>query len=81
MNLTWFDKGVLKGREEGVLKGREEGRKDALIEFIFSLREERFIPMNDDLRTRLNACTTERLSVLAKAVAKGKSLQELGLEP
>jgi hypothetical protein len=77
LKTTWYDEGRAVGREEG----REEGRKGALIELIASLLEERLGSLSDEVRDRLTTWPTDRLSSLAKAVARGESLQELGLEP
>jgi hypothetical protein len=52
-----------------------------LIELIASLLEERLGSLSDEVRDRLTTWPTDRLSSLAKAVARGESLQELGLEP
>jgi hypothetical protein len=69
MNLTWYDKGVLKGREQE--------RRTMLLELL----EEKFSPLPAAVRERIEHLTWEQLGPLNKAVLRAQSLQELGLEP
>lgn len=72
MQMTTYQKGMLKGMEEGVLKERREVLQIQL--------EARFGPLSPQLQQRLESLPAERLRELLLAVVKAQSLRELGLE-
>lgn len=57
-------------------KGREQGRRELLREQL----EERFGPLTQTVRERLEQLPAEHLALLVKAVLSARSLKELGLE-
>jgi hypothetical protein len=65
---TWF--------EEGVEKGLHAGERRMLLAQL----EERFGPLSETARQRLEAWPAEQLTELGRALLRAKSLAELGLE-
>jgi hypothetical protein len=68
MNLTSYEKGLQKGREEE----RRAVLRDQL--------EEKFGPLSAQVQERLQQLPADRLVALTKAVLRAQSLRELGLE-
>jgi len=64
MNTTWFEQGIEKGQRE-MLRGQ---------------LEEQFGALSATVQERLQQLPAERLTVLAKALLRARSLRELGLE-
>jgi hypothetical protein len=65
MNTTWYE------------KGQEQGRRAALLEQL----EEKFGPLSQEVREKVQQMTWDRLVPLTTAVLRAQSLQELGLDP
>ena len=88
MTATWYDEGILvgekQGLEKGLVKGREQGREEGMQlgqrAVILTMLEERFGPVQEDLRNELNAWPSAGLQELVRGILKGKSLRELGFE-
>lgn len=83
MNTTWYEKGREDERtlhptwyEKGLEKGREEGRRQLLRELL----EDRFGTLPAAAIERLQQLPSDRLVELRKALARGATLRELGLE-
>jgi hypothetical protein len=64
MNVTWFEKGIDKGRRE----------------LLQEQLEERFGPLSAAVIERLRELPADRLTVLGRALVRAQSLRELGLE-
>jgi len=71
MGTTWYEQGI----EKGIEKGREQGQR----EFLLIQLEERFGPLSEQLRNRLQNLPPERVGELVRAVVRAQSLAELGL--
>jgi hypothetical protein len=67
MRTTWF--------EQGEAKGLERGQRAILALQL----EERFGPLQPQVRERLEALSTDQITDLARRLLRAKSLQELGL--
>jgi hypothetical protein len=84
MAMTWSErleaKGMEKGIEKGVEKGMEKGLR-ALKRVLLSLLEERFGPLPDETRERVEAISSlERLTRLSQRVLTARSLAALRLQ-
>jgi predicted transposase YdaD len=81
MATTWSERLEAKGREEGLQAGRQEGRLQALREILVSLLEQRFGPLQEEIRERVEAISSlERLTRLSKRVLTARSLGALRLQ-
>jgi hypothetical protein len=80
MATTWSERLEAKGREEGLQAGRQEGLL-ALREVLLSLLEQRFGPLPEATRERVEAISSsERLTRLSKRVLTARSLGTLRLQ-
>jgi hypothetical protein len=59
----------------------EKGQRAMLLKVLVGLLEEKFGPLSAAVREKLEQTPDDRLMLLAKAVLRAQSLQELGLEP
>ena len=71
MNLTWHDKGILKGLEQG--------RLETLREVVQNLLLERFSPLPPTINHRIDQMPVDQLSAMVKTIARAKSLKDTGL--
>jgi flagellar biosynthesis/type III secretory pathway protein FliH len=76
MNVTWYEKGVAKGREEGIEKGEELGRRAMLREQL----EHYFGPLSPAVVERLQQLPSEQILSIGKLLRQAQSLKDLGLE-
>jgi predicted transposase YdaD len=95
MELTWADRlraegwntGRTEGRTEGRKEGEQEGRRRereravrALRPLLLDLLGDRFGPLSEDVRRRVEAIdSVERLTRLARKGLTALSLEEMGL--
>jgi len=68
MGTTWY--------EQGIEKGREQGQR----EFLLIQLEERFGPLSDQVRYRLQQLPADQVGTLVRALVRAQSLAELGLD-
>ncbi len=72
MATTWFEQGIQEGRQQG----RQEERRAILA----VLLEERFGPLSQSVREKLQNWPADRVGELIRKVLTVKSLEELHLE-
>ncbi len=75
MNLTTYDRGIIKGRQEGRQEGLENGQRGMLR----ILMEERFGPLPTPVVDRLQSMSMDELIQLGKAAVMVNSIEELRL--
>jgi predicted transposase YdaD len=66
--------------EEGLQRGKIEGKIEGQQESLMLLLEERFAPLDDSVRRRVNELPEAELRRLLRQVVHAKSLADLGLE-
>lgn len=66
--------------EEGLQRGKIEGKIEGQRESLMLLLEERFPPLDDSVRRRVNELPEAELRRLLRQVVHAKSLADLGLE-
>ncbi len=71
LGQTSYEKGI----EKGIDRGRNEGETNMLLRML----HERFGPLSDGARQRVETMTTEQREKLAKSFVTASSLGELGL--
>jgi hypothetical protein len=80
MEATWSERMKAEGREEGLQKGLQQGLR-ALRKVVLSLLEQRFGPLPEETRERVEAISSlERLTRLGSRVLTARSLAALKLD-
>jgi hypothetical protein len=75
MATTWAERLEAKGREEGLQQGFQ-----AMRDLLLSLLEQRFGPLPDEVRERVEAISSlKRLTHLGQRVLTARSLESLRL--
>lgn len=78
--MTWGDRLLAKGRKEGLEKGLEQGRVCGMQETILRQLEQRFGPLPEPARERVESTTSSgRLEEIADRLLSAESLADLGL--
>jgi hypothetical protein len=84
VQMTWSQRikaeGFRLGRQEGRKVGRKEGREDGMRQLLLHLLEQRFGPLPEAVRLKVEAIDSpRRLTQLSGQVLVASSLEELGL--
>ena len=73
----WKADGLKEGLEKGLEKGLKKGRKEGEITLLLRLLENRFGPLDEHIRPRLEAADTEQLLRWGERVLSADSLDEV----
>lgn len=72
-----LQKGIAQGIDRGVQQGIQQGRKAAMAELLRYQLEERFGPLSDSVRKRLERASPEKLTEWGIALLDARSLTQV----
>ena len=79
MNLTSYEKGVLKGKAEGKAEGVEEGSRSAARRILVKQLERKFGPIPVSVMDRIRDLTLDEIDELVATIPDKESLEAMGL--
>jgi predicted transposase YdaD len=74
---NWKQQGLREGRREGLQEGRQIGRLEGESTLLERLLAKRFGPLDDDIRARLQAASSEQLETWAERLLDAANLSDV----